>query len=79
MQLFDTSSSAQLAYVTAFEMLSGAERVERAVEMAEEAKAVALAGIRYRNPGLTEGEVHAEWIGALHGSDLARAILADAV
>jgi len=47
--------------------MSGAERVACAVEMAEEAKAVAMAGIRARRPELTDAEVFVEWLRLLHG------------
>ena len=41
------------------------------MEMAEEAKAVAMAGIRARRPGLTDAEVFVEWLRLLHGDVIA--------
>ena len=79
MTLSDTSGEAAEAYVAAFESLGGAARVARAVQMAEESKELALAGIRFRRPELSDVEVHAEWIRLLHGDVLAAAVLARAV
>ncbi len=72
----DTDPGAANAYVSAFAAVSGAERVARAVQMAEEARAVALAGIRFRGPGKSEAEVFAEWLRLLHGDVVAGTVLA---
>ncbi len=47
------------------------EWVACAVEMAEEAKAVAMAGIRARHPAPTDTEVSVEWLRLLHGDVIA--------
>lgn len=54
-----------------FASMSGAERVAHAVEMAEEAKAVAVAGIRERHADWTDAEVSVEWLRLLHGDEIA--------
>ena len=79
METLDTSFDARSAHLAVFEGLSGAERVAMSVEMAEEAKSLALAGIRFRNPDLLEREVHAEWLGSLYGADFAHVLLSRAV
>lgn len=53
-----------------FAGLTGAERVTMAMEMAEEAKAVAVAGIRARRPDLSPDEVAREWLRLLHGDEV---------
>ncbi len=51
--------------------MSGAQRVTRATEMAEEAKVLAVAGIRARHPEWTDAEVSLEWLRLLHGDTTA--------
>ncbi len=46
--------------------------------MSEDAKAIAIAGIRFRNPDMTEPDVHAEWLRLLHGDDLLPKLRPDA-
>ena len=79
MQLSDTQPEAAVVYAESFETISGADRVARSVEMAEEAKAIALAGIRSRHPEMSAAQVHVEWIRLLHGDSVAAAISPDAV
>ena len=54
-----------------FASMTGAERVALAVEMAEEAKAVAVAGIRSRHPEWSDSQVSGEWVRLLHGDAIA--------
>jgi len=70
----DTSPEARAVYVASYESLSGAERVERSMVMAEEVKQVTLAGIAHRNPSFTEAEIHREWLRILHGESVAQLI-----
>ena len=77
MALADTDAQAKQAYIAAFESTSGSERVERAVEMAGEAKAIAISGIRFRHPDLSESEVHVERLRLLYGDALTKMILHD--
>ena len=79
MPLLDTDLDSLEVYRFASESVSGAERVRRAVEMAEDAKSIAIAGIRFRNPDFSEAEVHAEWLRLLHGDELVRVLLTNAV
>jgi hypothetical protein len=67
----DTSPRARRAQIATFAGLSGEERLCRAVEMAEQAKEVAMAGIRARDAGLSADEVTLEWIRILHGEEVA--------
>ncbi len=45
----------------------GADKVLLASEMAEQAKQIAVEGIRSRNADLSEAGVHAAWLRLLHG------------
>ncbi len=65
----DTTEEAQQVYVAAYQALSGSERVELAVEMAEQAKEIAICGIRFRAPEISDEEVAMEWLRVLHGDD----------
>ena len=79
MAIADTDARAEQAYTASFESISGPARAERAVQMAEEAKELTIAGIRFRQPNLTEAEVHAEWLRILHGEALAKVLVGDAI
>jgi hypothetical protein len=70
----DTTPDAAEVYVAAYASLSGADRIERSMEMAEEVKQVTLAGIAHRNPEFTTEQVHREWLRILHGEALASLI-----
>ena len=70
----DTTADAAAVYVTAYESLNGAQRIERSMEMAEEVKRVAIAGIAYRNPEFSAEQVHREWLRILHGEAIASLI-----
>lgn len=71
MAVTDTPAHVRRRLSAVFASMSGAERVAYAVEMAEEAKAVALAGIRSRHPDLDHAEVSAVWLRLLHGDEIA--------
>jgi len=70
----DTTADATEIYVAAYTSLSGADRVERSMEMAEEVKQVTLAGITHRNPEFSAHQVHREWLRILHGEAIASLI-----
>ena len=61
-------------YLASYSSLSGGERVERSMEMAEETKQITLAGIAHRNPDFSADEVHREWLRILHGEAMATLI-----
>jgi hypothetical protein len=63
----DTSAEAQRVCVASYASLSGSERVERSMAMADEVKEVTLAGIRHRHPDWTDADAHREWLCRLHG------------
>lgn len=71
----DTTTEAAHVYTSAFKSLTGGERVERSIEMAEEAKQVTLAGIAHRNPGFTPTEIHREWLRILHGASIRKLLV----
>ncbi len=70
----DTTPDARVVYVASYQSLSGAERVERSMAMAEEVKQVTLAGIAHRNPGFDTAEIHREWLRIPHGESVAKLI-----
>lgn len=72
MRARDTSPEAARRQAEVLAGMTGAERVAVAVEMAEEAKAIAIAGIRARRPGLSPDEVAREWLRMLYGDEVAR-------
>ncbi len=78
MSVSDTTRDAHDVYRAKYESLSGSERVDRAIEMSEDAKAIAIAGIRFRNPDMTEPDVHAEWLRLLYGDELSAQLSPDA-
>lgn len=67
----DTSPGARRAHVATFSCLRGEERVSRAVEMAEQAKEISMAGIRARHTEFSVDEVSVAWIRMLHGEEVA--------
>jgi hypothetical protein len=71
----DTTAEALRVQRAVFARMSGSERVEAAMEMAETAKEVAMAGIRSRNPSFNDRQVFRAWFVTLHGEDLAAQLL----
>ena len=67
----DTSLSARSQLTSVFAAMSGAERLRLATEMADEARLITIAGIRFRSPELDDAEVTAEWLRLLHCDELA--------
>ncbi len=67
----DTPLHVQRRLTAVYSTMTGAERVTLAVEMAEQAKAIAVAGIRARHPHMSDAQVASEWIRVLHGDELA--------
>ena len=71
----DTPLHVQRRVTALYAAMTGAERVELAAEMAEEAKTIALAGIRERHPDMSESDLAAAWFRLLHGNDIAERAL----
>lgn len=71
----DTTAEAAGVYAAAFGALTGSQRLERSIEMAEEVKQITLAGIAHRNPDFTSDEVHREWLRMLHGESIAQLLM----
>lgn len=53
----DTSAAAGEAQRAGFRRLSGSERVALALQMSDEARALAADGVRHRHPDASEAEV----------------------
>ncbi len=67
MALTDTSQEARRRQLDFYATTPGADKVLLASEMAEQAKQIAFDGIRARNPGFSEREIHVSWLQMLHG------------
>ena len=67
MALTDTSEAARQRQLDFYATKPGADKVLLASEMAEQAKQIAIDGIRSRNPNMSEARVHAAWLQMLHG------------
>lgn len=67
MALTDTSDVARRQQLAVFAAMPGADKVLLSSQMAEEAKQIALDGLRTRNPNLSGTEVHEAWLHLLHG------------
>lgn len=52
-----------------FARMTGAQRVEAAVDMSEAAKQIAIEGIRSRHPEFNELQVKRAWFVILHGEE----------
>ena len=66
MALTDTTDHARRRQLEFYATTPGADKVLLASEMAEQAKQIAIDGIRSRAPGLSEAEVHTTWLRMLH-------------
>jgi len=71
MAAMDTSPDLRRRLSGIFASMTGADRLVYALEMADEAKLLAVAGIQTRRPDWTDAEVAFEWLRLLHGDDLA--------
>ena len=67
----DTPQHVRQRVVGVFGEMSGAERVRLATDMADEAREIAIAGIRARHPGSDDRFVQVAWLRLLHGDVLA--------
>jgi len=70
----DTSPEAWHVQLEIVRRMTGPERVARAFELSDEARAVTEAGIRYRHPGWTEDQVRDELMDLLLGRELAATV-----
>jgi hypothetical protein len=75
MPVTDTSTAARARQLEVFRGMSPAERVTLAVEMSDEIRVVAEAGIRRRHPEQTADEVRAALLAILLGRERAARIL----
>jgi hypothetical protein len=73
MRSADTSSDAHRAQLASLSRMSPALRIELAFAMSEQARAVAIAGIRARNPDLDEDSARLVLARSLLGDELFRA------
>ena len=63
----DTTEDAAEVQRAVYRRLGGSGRVALAIELSEMTRALALDGIRRRNPGMTEAQAIRELIWHLHG------------
>ena len=66
----DTTDAAHRAQIEVYRRMSGSRRVEIAAQMSEDARAIAVAGIRRRHPRYTEAELRHALMRLLLGDDL---------
>lgn len=75
MPVTDTTTAARARQLQVFRQMTPAERVALAVEMSEEIRAVAEAGIRRRHPEHTDDEVRAALLVIVLGRESAAHVL----
>jgi hypothetical protein len=71
----DTSGEAAAVQLDAYRRLGPEARVELAARLSEETREVALAGIRQRHPGYSEGEAFSALLRLLMGDERVRSVL----
>lgn len=67
MALTDTSEAARQRQLAVYTTTTGVDKILLSSQMAEQAKRIAIDGIRSRNPNLSDSEVHKAWLHMLHG------------
>lgn len=70
MRSLDTSAAAHEAQLRCYRRMSGAEKVAIAVQLSEDVRAVAMAGIRSRHPEYSDREVWFAFARLLHGDEV---------
>jgi DUF1365 family protein len=75
MPVTDTSTTMRARQLQVFRGMTPAQRVELAIEMSDEIRAVAEAGIRGRHPQHTDDEVRAALLAILLGRESAALVL----
>lgn len=68
----DTSTAAHAAQIARYRRMSGSQRVELAVQMSEDAREIARAGIQARHPTYTAADVECALRRLILGDDLFR-------
>lgn len=71
----DTTPDARAVQQAVIASMTGAQRIEAAIQMSETAKDIAIAGIRARNPEYDETAVKRAWFILLHGEELTDLVL----
>lgn len=66
----DTDARVQAEHFAVFRAMTPQRRVELAIEMSEELRAITLASIRSRNPSLTETQARLALIEMLYGVEV---------
>jgi len=67
----DTAEAAREAVIDATRRMSPSQRVQRAVEMSEDARRISIEGERRRHPELTEAEARQIVLRRIWGAELA--------
>jgi len=70
----DTTPDAERVYWEIMQRLSGARKLEMAMEMSENMRRIALAGIRQRHPEYNEDEVRRALLLVLQGREIYRQV-----
>lgn len=70
MPLLDTTPEIRRRQLAVYAAMSPEQRIEAAIGMSEEVRAIALDGIRSRNASADPAEVRREWLRILYGQHL---------
>ena len=62
--------------IAAYRAMTPSQRVEIALQLSDDVRAISRNGIRRRHPDLDERGVHHEFLRILYGSDLAAELIA---
>lgn len=72
----DTTEEAREVQIGAYRAMTPSQRVEIALQLSDDVRALARAGVRRRHPELDEQGVHHEFLRILCGSELSAELIA---
>ena len=72
----DTTDEARDVQIAAYRAMTPSRRVEIALQLSDDVRAISRSGIRKRHPELDERGVHHEFLRILYGPDLAAELIA---
>ena len=74
-QPIDTTDEAREVQIAAYRAMTPSQRVEIALQLSDDVRAISRSGIRCRHPELDERDVHHEFLRVLYGSELAAELI----
>ena len=72
----DTTDEAREVQIAAYRAMTPSQRVEIALQLSDDVRALSRSGIRRRHPEFDERGVHHEFLRILYGSELAAELIA---